>query len=372
MTRKRVQTNRQRLRSLLRDLIDIYSPSGKEAEVVDYLEGYLKKGGLRVFRQNVQEDRDNLLVIPEDRHPDVAFLGHVDTVPAFDYEQYRCKESGDEMAGLGAADMKSGCAAMVEAFVAMQEESDSEPSAALVLVVGEEESGDGTAGVLEEYNFSWALVGEPTNLVPCLSHFGYIEMELNTRGRRVHASLANQGYNAIRSMLQVLMGLTAHLEQSRQDIIYNIRDMNSSQAGFAVPDTCGAAIDLHLPPNAPVGEIAAELEDVIAKTLPKGLDLRDAFDFCTLHGGYELPDKGLLPDLLRSTYQAQGIPWTPGAFQSHSDANLLWAEGIRPIMLGPGQLEKAHTQDEAVSFSQVSLASEIYLDLLVSISERFH
>jgi acetylornithine deacetylase len=362
-----MQTNRQRLRSLLKDLIDIYSPSGKEAEIVGYLEECLQKGGLNVVRQNVQEDRENLIVLPQKRNPDVAFFGHVDTVPAFDYEQYRCKESGDEMAGLGAADMKSGCAAMVEAFVAMHEVSGDEPSAALVLVVGEEESGDGTAAVLEEYGFSWAVVGEPTNLVPCLSHFGYIEMELSTRGRRVHASLANQGYNAIRSMLQVLMGLTAHLDQTREDVIYNIRDMNSSQAGFAVPDTCDAAIDLHLPPNAPVGEIAAELEDVIAQTLPKGLDFRDAFDFCTLHAGYELPDKGWLPDLLRNTYRRQGLPWTPGAFQSHSDANLLWAEGIRPIMLGPGQLEKAHTQDEAVSFSQVCLASEIYLDLLAAI-----
>jgi acetylornithine deacetylase len=367
MVQSGLHINRQRLRDLLRGMIDIYSPSGKEGELVSFLEDRMGRAGMEVERLPVEEDRDNVLLRPKGLEPELVFLGHVDTVAAFDYDQYKCEESGDEMAGLGAADMKGGCAAMVEAFTAFVELTDREVPAALALVVGEEESGDGTSALLEDHRFSWAVVAEPTNLLPCLSHYGYIEMDLRTTGRRVHASLANRGPNAVRSMLQVLMGLTSHLEASHRDVIYNIRDMNSSHAGFAVPDRCDVAIDLHLPPQSPVGEIAAELEDVVSRTLPRGLDLRDAFEFCTLQGGYALPDKGWLPDLLRATYGRHGLPWSPGAFPSHSDANLLWAEGIRPVMLGPGQLEKAHTQDESVSFSQVALAADLYLDLLHSL-----
>lgn len=367
MAKSGLPIDRQRLRSLLCDMIDIYSPSGKEGEIVSFLEGYLRDAGLNVVRRSVEEDRDNLMVLPRRADPELVFLGHVDTVAAFDYDQYKCLESGDRIAGLGSADMKGGCAAMVEAFAAFEEQAGREVPAALALVVGEEESGDGTSVLLEDYRFSWALVAEPTNLVPCLSHYGYIEMELRTKGRRVHASLANQGQNAVRSMLQVLMGLTAHLEKYRREVIFNIRDMNSSQAGFAVPDSCDVAIDLHLPPESPVGEIAAELEDVVSQSLPGELEIRDVFDFCTLQGGYALPDKGWLPDLLRATYSRHELPWSPGAFPSHSDANLLWSEGIRPIILGPGQLEKAHTQDESVNFSQVALAADFYLDLLASV-----
>ncbi len=362
-----LRVHRRRLKSLLREMIDIYSPSGKEKEVVSFLEDYLRGNGLKVLRRTVEEDRDNLMVLPTNGDPELLFLGHVDTVAAFDYDQYKCEESGDEMTGLGSADMKGGCAAMLEAFTAFKEQADREVPAALALVVGEEESGDGTSALLEEYGFSWAVVAEPTNLIPCLSHYGYIEMELSTTGRRVHASLANQGQNAVRSMLHVLMGLTAHLDKSRKDVIYNIRDMNSSHAGFAVPDRCDVAIDLHLPPESPVGEIAAELEDVVSQALPPGVDLREVFDFCTLQGGYVLPDKGWLPDLLREAYTRHGLLWSPGAFPSHSDANLLWSEGIRPIILGPGRLEKAHTQDESVSFSQVVMAADLYLELLASL-----
>ncbi|MFP3928466.1 MAG: M20 family peptidase, partial [Desulfobacteraceae bacterium] len=168
--------------------------------------------------------------------------------------------------------------------------------------------------------------------------------------------------------LQVLMGLSSHLEDSRRDVIYNIRDMTSSQAGFAVPDRCEAAVDLHLPPKASVGEMAAELEEVVSRCLPEGASLSDVLNYSTLHAGYEIPDRGWLPDILKKVYSRRRLPWAPGAFRSHSDANTLWAEGVRPIILGPGQLEKAHTATEAVDFSQVALASELYLDLLRSLS----
>jgi acetylornithine deacetylase len=42
----------------------------------------------------------------------------------------------------------------------------------------------------------------------------------------------------------------------------------------------------------------------------------------------------------------------------------MFASGVRPILLGPGHLEKAHTQDESVSFREVQTAAEIYLDFM--------
>jgi acetylornithine deacetylase len=59
-----------------------------------------------------------------------------------------------------------------------------------------------------------------------------------------------------------------------------------------------------------------------------------------------------------------GLPWKTDAFRSHSDANQMFSSGARPILLGPGRLEKAHTQDESVSFREVQTAAEIYLDFM--------
>jgi acetylornithine deacetylase len=346
-------------------MIDIYSPSGKEEEIVDFLKDYLTRFGLKVELQEVEKDRSNLLILPEKDISHLLFIGHIDTITAYDYENYQSWEEEDTVYGLGSADMKGGCAAMIEAFLTFKENFDRDFPAALALVVGEEETGDGTNALLEEYHYSWAIVGEPTNMIPCLSHYGYLELELNTLGKQMHASLAREEHNAIQKMLRMLLELTDYLDSEKKDVIYNIRDVNSSQAGFVVPDRCEAWVDLHVPPAYPIGTIAIEIEELIRKFVTKEKRyLEDIMSFSMIHAGYDLPDQGTLPQVIKEIYKKHNREWKPGSFQSDSDASLLWSGGIKPIILGPGQLARAHTPDESVVFKQVLEASQIYLDIL--------
>jgi len=68
---------------------------------------------------------------------------------------------------------------------------------------------------------------------------------------------------------------------------------------------------------------------------------------------------------LKAAFLQQGLGWEPLAFPSHSDANQLWTAGVKPIILGCGQLELAHSPQEWVSFNQVCTAAEIYYELAV-------
>ena len=67
---------------------------------------------------------------------------------------------------------------------------------------------------------------------------------------------------------------------------------------------------------------------------------------------------------LKSIFKERAWVWSPQAFKSHSDANQLWAAGIRPLLLGPGNIEDAHTPNEAVSLGQVVKAAGIYTELV--------
>ena len=357
----------QRLRQLLRRLIDIYSPSGKEEELLEFLQSYLKRHGLRVVRQPVDDYRHNLLVLPTTDDIRLALIGHLDTVAAHDLEDYGFSEAGDAVIGLGAADMKGGCAAMVEAFVSLHQQGCTGLPVALALVVGEEEDGDGAQRLVKDYHFPWAIIGEPTDLQPCFSHYGYLEVQLATRGRRIHASLANMGQNPINAMLQLLLRFSHHLEGRRPEVVYNIRELFSSRAGFVVPERCEAWLDNHLPPAAAVGEIMLELEELLARERQENPHLDATLRFATIHSGYQIPEKGALAEALKTLYAKYALPWKPQEFRSHSDASLLWAAGVKPILLGPGQLEKAHAADESVSFRQVCLAAQLYLDLLTTV-----
>ncbi|MBU1431214.1 M20/M25/M40 family metallo-hydrolase, partial [Myxococcota bacterium] len=353
----------KRLHRIFIEMINIYSPSGKEEDVQIYIEEELAAAGIKVRRQEVEEQRYNLIATMGAETPSLYFVGHVDTVAAWDIDDYEAVEEWGVVRGLGAADMKGGCAAMIEAWLALSTLAEAErPSVGLLLVVGEEENGDGSARFLEEQRPAWVVIGEPTAMMPAFSHYGYMEISLTTQGRRIHSSLPELGHNAIESMLRVLLQLERTPIFSKEDgqLIYSIREMSSSRAGFVVPDRCETWIDLHLSPCVDPREVRVEIDKVLtrARETIDGLNLEAAFEFEA--SGYELEARNWSVERLEEVYLRLNLPLSFTPFRSHSDGNLFYQAGCLPLILGPGSLETAHTPEEQTSLAEVEAAARIY------------
>ena len=367
MTDKNKHIDTRRLKRLLQRMIDSYSPSGKEEAILEYLFGFLKRQGLPVQRQRVDDNRYNLVVIPAEVEPELVFMGHLDTVVAYELTLSGYTIKGDVITGLGSADMKGGCAAMIEAYLAGWRATSGHLPVALALVVGEEEEGDGAEQFAAEYNIPWVIIGEPTDLQPCFGSYGYLEVQLVSTGRRIHASLANQEESAVHALLHLVTKIIQHLEINRPELVVNVRDLLSSRAGFAAPERCEAWLDIHVPPSIQLETIVAELDELAAPSETNNDNLKTAIRFSNIYSGYSLTDSAPIAKTLKEIFTLHSLDWKPELFRSHSDANLLWNSGLRPIILGPGQLEQSHTPAESISFSQVRHAAEIYLALLMGI-----
>jgi acetylornithine deacetylase len=358
-----------RLKKTLLELLDIYSPSGKEEDIQLYLEELLIRAGFAVERQDVEEDRYNLRVTMGEGEPQLYLVGHVDTVPAWDLEEVGAKEEGNVIHGLGSCDMKSGCAAMVETWLALAQalEGEERPPVGLLLVVGEEENGDGSASFLKSCWAPWAVIGEPTGLSACFAHYGYLEAGFVTHGLKSHSSLPELGHNAVDSMLRVLLHLGSNslFNREQSEIVYSIREMRSSQKGFVVPDRCEAWIDLHLPPDRDPASMEQEIRRIVsgADHYIPGLDLSVAFNFAS--PGYNLGVDNPMVRVLDAICPRLGLPLKLDAFRSHSDGNLFFAAGCKPLILGPGALEISHTPEEQVEFAEVLAAARIYAALCI-------
>jgi len=361
----------ERLRGMLREMVDIYSPSGKEEDIQLYLEDLLAGAGFYVERQEVEEERYNLRVTMGEDEPQLYLVGHVDTVHAWDLEEFGAREEGGIIHGLGSADMKGGCAAMIEAWLAISQalKPARRPSVGLLLVVGEEENGDGSETFLKSCRPNWAVIGEPTGLSACFAHYGYLEAGFVTHGLKSHSSLPELGHNAVESMLRVLLHLSKDtlFNREQSQIVYSIREMRSSQKGFVVPDRCESWIDLHLPPELDPISVQQGIRRLVASAgehVPD-LDLSVAFNFAS--AGYNLGTDNPLAHILEETYPRLGQALKFDAFRSHSDGNLFFAAGCRPLILGPGALEISHTPEEQVEFSEVLSAAHIYAALCLGL-----
>lgn len=356
-----------RLRQTFLDLLEIYSPSGKEEDIQLYLEDLLNRAGFMVIRQEVDEERYNLRVTMGEAEPVLYLVGHVDTVTSWDLETFGPVEQGEIIRGLGSADMKGGCAAMVEAFLALADalEPAERPAVGLLLVVGEEENGDGSEAFLKECQPAWVIIGEPTGLAACFAHYGYLEAGFVTRGLQSHSSLPELGHNAVESMLRVLLflGNDPLFDRAQSEIVYSIREMRSSRAGFVVPDRCESWIDLHLPPDKDLNELQKAIRSLVAAARQRvpGLDMEVSFEFAS--AGYAIGTNNRVAETLREIYPLLGLELHQDAFRSHSDGNLFFAAGCKPLILGPGLLETAHTPDEHVDRNEIYAAARIYAAL---------
>ncbi|MFW6369513.1 MAG: M20 family metallopeptidase, partial [Myxococcota bacterium] len=357
-----------RLEGLVVDAVGCYSPSLAEEPVMEVFEEALNEAGVPSWRQPVEtgdgEDRQraNLLVQAGPEPTALLLVGHVDTIPLRHDEELKVRREGDLLYGLGAADMKAGCAAMVEAVSALKASKvPLKRGLKVALVVGEEELGDGSEAVAEVLDAPLTVIGEPTGLLPCTSHNGYLEYRLAAEGRRVHAALPEAGDNAIHTMLAWITDILRRAERlpPGREAAVSLREIRGGTGMFVTADHCEALLDVHLPPGVDHSLVAAMLQDA-RSGLSSGRSVQAYFDELFWAPGYATDPRDPRLDPLRRSFEAAELDWQPSTFRSHSDAPILHAAGTLPVVCGPGRLEVAHTRFEHVSMSEVRRAARLY------------
>lgn len=362
-----------RLQALLEAALAAHSPSYAEGPALRVFREALQRSGLDVALLPVADEsadgepRFDLVVELGPRPAALLWMGHVDTIAPEPEQRPPLHREGDLQYGLGAADMKGSCAAFVEALAAVVESGmELQRGLTLGLVVGEEDEGDGAIELLRRHSAPLVLIGEPTELRPCLGHYGYLELELRSTGRRAHAALPASGVNAIDGLLAWLERGRRPLEQlaSSWGLRVSTREIRGGSELFIVADYCEATLDVHVPPGYDPLEVERIFERTAAElaSSPSSPQLELLREYWSAGYGVN-PDNPLLDELQRAFSHAD-LPWRPELFPSHSDGNICAANGHPPVICGPGRLEVAHTADEHISLAQLDQAVKLYTALI--------
>ncbi len=360
--------------TLLIDSVEQYSPSYAEEPAMAIFAERLNEGGVRYMRQPIPEhgnptgDRRANLIIELGPQPSaMMWVGHVDTVPLIDEEEQRIHREGDILHGLGTADMKSGCAAMVEAVIAVVRSGVTlKRGLTVALVVGEEEYGDGSEVLLDWRTTPLTVIGEPTGLAPCVDHFGYYECRLSVTGERAHAALPEMGASAIHGMLewmQEIMALAAHADYAK-GLTVNPREIRGGAGLFMVAQNCEAAVDIHVPPEGDSHTVERLIEEARMKAQATHPDCKLVHENLYWATGFASAADDALLQPVRGAFERVGMPWHPTAFRSHSDGSLFHQKGSVPVICGPGKLEVAHTRHEHVSIEETRQAARLYAAMI--------
>jgi len=186
--------------------------------------------------------------------PVLCFAGHTDVVPTGPLEEWKSDPfkptvRDGRLFGRGAADMKSGLAAMVTAAEAFVRERPDHKGTIAFLITSDEEgpSVDGTKRVVEELKargerIDWCIVGEPSSEQRAgdtikIGRRGSYSGRLTVHGVQGHVAYPQLAVNPVHALAPALAELTAHVwDQGNahfQPTTFQISNLN---AGTGAPN----------------------------------------------------------------------------------------------------------------------------------------
>jgi acetylornithine deacetylase len=321
---------------LTRQLIDIPSVTGGEAQLAGFLASYLQELGYEVELQAVIGDRVNVIA-KTGAAPEVVFSTHLDTVPP----HIMSSEDAENIYGRGACDAKGIIAAQI--FAAQQLRGNGLDQIGLLFTVDEEMASAG-AVVANEHPLAngcrYLINGEPTDNLLASGTKGSLRFTLTTRGRAAHSAYPENGDSAIEKLLDVLQALRScewPREETFGETTCNIGVISGGTKPNVVPDAAMAEVQMRLVTS--VAPIKQMIKTVVAD--------RAEIKYSSEHG----PVKLMAVDDLDQTV----VRFT-------TDIPYLTHWG-RPLLLGPGSILDAHTDHEKVSKQELSRAVSLYVSL---------
>jgi acetylornithine deacetylase len=316
--------------ALARGLIDIDSTTGREGDAGRWLADYLRRLGLAVTEQPVDETRFNVFAGPAD--PAVVFSTHFDCVPPF----FPSRLEGDRIVGRGSCDAKGILAVQVAAAESLRRAG--EHRVGLLFVVGEERGSDGArAANLRAAGSRYLVDGEPTDNRLARATRGALRLRLRATGRAAHSSFPALGESAIDKLLDALVELRGIELPSDPDL---------GQTHYTIGLIAGG-----IAPN--VVSPSAEAE-VMFRTVSDARAVRRAL--APIERRVAVEHILEVPPVHMATvpgFETAVFPYT-------TDIPFLDAWG-RPLLFGPGSIHVAHTADEFVEIAALETAVEGYV-----------
>jgi acetylornithine deacetylase len=331
--------------TLTRQLVDIESITGNEAAVANYLFGELCRLGYYTQKIPVEADRFNVYATsPEHTAPSVVFSTHMDTVPPF----IPSSEDMRHIYGRGSCDAKGIIAAQIAAAERLRGDN---IHVGLLFVVGEERDSLG-AEMANEYAAKnpspgrrFLINGEPTENRIALASKGTLRVEVTAKGRMAHSAYPELGESAIDKLIAALGRLREMPLPSDSQVgpcTLNIGLIEGGRAPNVIPDYAHADLLYRLvgPSDDLRRQIIAAAGDQVTITFP-----------------LELP-------FLRFR-TIDGLPTMIASFTTDIPKLVNWGE---PLLIGPGSIHVAHTDNEFIEKQQLADAISLYCQIATNLT----
>jgi acetylornithine deacetylase len=308
----------------------------------------------------------NLIVSPEPLEEgtiqaELAIVCHTDTVPYAATWQNATKllENGGMLHGCGACDVKGFLACMLVAASEM-DRTPLTKRLCLVFTSDEEIGCRGARFLLEQkaVRARYAIVGEPTSLIPARAGKGYCLAKIEVFGKAAHSAFPEAGSSAIFAAARLLQRLQALAEEltghpneafSPPWTTLNVGEIHGGTAKNIVPSQCSMLLEWRPVPGQQPSFVLDRVRNIIADLAAEDNRFAASVEVLRLEEGFESSAVSPVVQavLRRPDAEVRNISFG-------TEAPWLAKMGAEVVVIGPGSMLTAHSPRECVPMGELN------------------
>jgi succinyl-diaminopimelate desuccinylase len=378
----------ERCAELLDALIRQRSVVGEETTAHRWMADRLREAGMRVDEYTVENTPAPLVLgeLAGGERPGVLFDGHFDTVFAvpgdWSHEPWAAEREGDLIYGRGAVDSKGSVAAMLAALEAVAASGAELAGPVFFMSDSDGERAFRGAALMADLNVA-ARVGTifsaeaTSNERIEIAYPGISTWKITAIGRTAHPTEPERGINAVAKMAKLVQAVEVGKLELRSGTSPWFEPRVTTNAirtrpggGWSIPATCDAVLSVLSPSGVSLTDVRDDIDAFLRALEVDDGEVRFERKLIPMGGGRlwlrpaeadpEHPGVLALKEAVRAVTAREA---KVGAFNGGwvDGAELMGPDGTPAcLVFGPGDFERAHTVDEAISIREVAEAARIY------------
>lgn len=352
-----------------------------ESQLAAHLESVAAGWGLSTRRLPLKDAGFNLLVTHQvgADAPWLMFDSHMDTVDVagMTVDPFGGQIEDGKIFGRGACDTKGTGAAMLWALKSAAEDSQLSVNIAILYTIDEEAGRSGVKAFVNDqlptlsFRPLGVIVGEPTCLRIVAAHNGTVRWRIRTHGVAAHSSDPSQGQSAISSMARVIDAIEQKYIPT-VDALHPLTgraqcSINRVRGGSlinVIPELCEIWLDRRTVPGEDGRQVVPAVTAILDDLQQRHGDIRLTIDSIKI-------ENALMPDTNRDfqkcvapVLDSLGLSTEPEGARYGTNASNFAALGIPALVLGPGDIAKAHSADEFIEIDALHAGVEVYQRLM--------
>jgi LysW-gamma-L-lysine carboxypeptidase len=360
----------------LTNLLGIYSPSGKEEDIANFLVSEMKRMDFDVGVDGI----GNVIGVVGEGNPVILLCGHMDTVAG--HLPLRIEEG--KIYARGAVDAKGPLAAMIMAAFSAGKEPGFKGKILIASVVEEEATSRGVKHLITQgISADYAIFAEPSGVENItIGYKGQIQLKIVCKTQTGHSSMPWLYENALEKAYELwehVKNAYPYPSSEQPESPFNavtacLVRVVGGRATSVIPFEAEMNLDIRVPSQFSTTEILEQIEKLIVKCQsanPKVAVKATVLD--TVEPFEVNKTSPLVHALSSSVRKVLGKPATLLRKTGTGDMNILGKAMNLPIVTyGPGDSHLDHTLEEHIEISDYLSSIAVYKETILRISELYN